>query len=82
MRTPLHTSAPLNPRDLEAIVTMLEVAGLTLTETPGQTFTREALFREANALIGPKVRIDESDMAIVLKGMKTFRNVGGELCVR
>lgn len=73
---------PSRARDLEAIVTLLEVAALSLTAEPGQTFTVEQLIAEARDIAGEDVLL--RDVKIVLeKGKTTFlRRVGKEFCLK
>lgn len=65
-------------RDLEAIVTLLEVAALSLTTEPGKTFTIEQLIAEACDIAGEHVSL--RDIKIVLEKGKTsfLRRVGGK----
>ena len=55
-----------NPRDLDVIVTLLELAALELTPERGATFTREELFHEARAYGGEELVLLETDLNIVL----------------
>jgi len=81
-RKPAH-GVPAETRDLEAIVTTLEVAAIFLTPTPGATFTRQQLLEEAQRLNGDEVKIREEDLRIVLKkhGFVKYAG-GGRLCIR
>lgn len=65
-------------RDLEAIVTLLEVAALSLTTEPGKTFTLEQLVAEAREIAGEEVSL--RDIKIVLEKGKTsfLKHVGGK----
>ena len=69
-------------RDLETIVTVLEVAALSLTTEPGATFTREHLIEEAHKLSGDEVDLQDEDIKIVLTKQGFLRRVGKELCMR
>ena len=74
---------PAESRDLEAIVTTLEVAAIFLTPTPGATFTRQRLLEEAQKLNGDEVKLREEDLKIVLKKHGFVKSVGGgKLCIR
>lgn len=64
------TVEPWDSRDLETIVTLLELAAITLTTKPKAVFTREALIQEAHRYAGPKIRLDERDIGIVLPHMQ------------
>lgn len=68
-----------NPKDLEVIVTMLEIAAIYLTPEVGSRFTREALFAQANEIAGPKLQLDERDLRIVLPFMKSLQRHPGRL---
>ncbi len=71
-----------HPQDLETIVTMLEIAAIFLSPTPGATFTADELIAQVHHL-DPGMGIDERDLRIVLRGLKTIRKtVGGRLELR
>lgn len=58
-------------RDLEAIVTVLEIGAIIHTNKPGDRFTKRQLFDSARELM-PEVI--EGDMEIVFAGMgRTFK---------
>jgi hypothetical protein len=57
---------PADPRDLEALTTLLELAAIFLTEDPSSTFTAEQLVAEARDIAGDEVKFDENDLRIVL----------------
>lgn len=57
---------PARSTDLEAIVMLLELAAISLTSSPGDTFTAEQLFDEARQLGGDEIVLDRSDVDIVL----------------
>lgn len=68
-----------NPRDLEVILTLLEIAALELTPTAGATFTREDLFARALEIGGgpeefPMLHVD---LAIVFRGVNFLRREAG-----
>ena len=76
-------SVPAETRDLEAIVTTLEVAAIFLTPTMGATFTRERLLEEAQKLNGDEIKLREEDFRIVLKKHGFIKSAGGgKLCIR
>lgn len=66
---------PNRARDLEAIVTLLEVAALSLTTTPGATFTIQQLIDEAIEIGGDDVSV--RDMRIVLKKANFLEKLAG-----
>jgi hypothetical protein len=69
-------------KDLEAIVTLLEVAALSLTTEPGETFSFEALVREARSIGGDEIELDDGDVKIVMEKARFVERVGGELRLR
>jgi hypothetical protein len=70
-------------RDLEAIVTLLELAAVYLTPTPDATFTVEELLIEAHRLGGDEVRIEVDDVKIVLGKAGFLKKLkGGLLCLK
>ena len=75
-------STPAQASDLETIVTVLEVAALSLTTGPGATFSREHLIEEAHKLSGEEVDLQDEDIKIVLSKQGFLKRVGKELCMR
>ena len=69
-------------KDLEAIITLLEVAALSLTTEPEERFTLEELVREARAIGGDEIELDDRDIKIVMEKANFIENVGGELRLR
>ena len=69
-------------KDLEAIVTLLEVAALSLTTEPDKAFTLEELVREARAIGGEEIELDDRDIKIVMEKVSFIEHVGGELRLR
>jgi len=59
-------SSRANPKDLEAIMLMLELAAINLTRTPDSKFTAQELLEEARDLGGDDLVLDQLDIAIVL----------------
>lgn len=72
----------VQPRDLETILTILEVAALSLTKSPDSTFTRNELIKEAKKIAGDELEIREDDIKIVLHKQGFLRKVGSELQLR
>ena len=75
-------NAPVQPRDLETILTILEVAALSLTKVPGATFTRKQLIQEAKEIGGKDIELREEDIKIVLHKQGFLESVGTELRLR
>lgn len=71
------------PRDLEAIVMLLELAAIYLTQGPESTFTARELIDEARVIGGDGLQLDEADVKIVL-GKAGFlrKNHGGRLSLK
>ena len=73
----------VNGRDLEAIVTTLEVAALSLSPENDSTFTREQLIAEAHSLCGDAIALQDEDIKIVLNKHSFLRRTGkGKLCIK
>lgn len=72
----LRSFPPADPRDLEALVALLEVAAIFLTERPESSFTAEQLIAEARKIAGEEFGFDAADMKIVLDGMTTVIRTG------
>lgn len=79
---PRYVNEPSPARDLEALVTILEVAALNLTESPDSTFTREQLLEEARSIGGEGIFIDERDARIVLEKAAFITWSAGEMRLR
>lgn len=77
-----QTNKVASPRDLETIITLLEVAALSLTTEEGATFTREQLIREAKATGGEEIDLRDEDIDIVLQKQGFLVKVGKELRLR
>lgn len=74
---------PMHPKDLEAIVNLLVIAGIHLTPEPDAQFTFDQLMDEVLELGGGECRVDPADARIVLDNMVTFKRLpGGLLCLR
>jgi hypothetical protein len=76
----LQRNVPTSPKDLGALVTMLEVAALSLTTEPGKTFTLEQLIKEARNIGG--LDFEERDVRIVLKKQNFLVKAGGEYVLK
>ena len=70
---PRVDTPPQHPQDLEAIVTLLELAAIFLTPAPGTLFTFDELIAQAHEIAGPECLIAPRDARIVLPFMKTIR---------
>lgn len=66
---------PMQPDDLEAIVTLIDLASVLLTPDLGATFTFDDLMREINDLTEGEVVIDPRDVQIVLPHVKTIEHL-------
>jgi hypothetical protein len=54
------------PRDLEYIVTLIQIAAIYLTPEPGTLFTYEQIFNQAKELAGEEFPLEETDFKIVM----------------
>ena len=76
---PVVTGYAPQPKDLEAIVTILQLAALDLTPTTGTTFTEEELVAKAIEIGGDGMGIDVNDVKIVLGKPGFLKKEGGKL---
>lgn len=63
--------------DLEAIVTLLDLAAISLTPDPSARFTYEQLLAEARDIGGDEITLDERDVKIVLPFMPYIKRERG-----
>jgi hypothetical protein len=77
-----ETNRVASSRDLETIITLLEIAALSLTTEEGATFTRDRLIAEAREIGGPEIDLRDEDVDIVLKKQGFLTKVGKELRLR
>tara|TARA_R110001606_G_scaffold381646_1_gene542954 strand:- start:568 stop:1596 length:1029 start_codon:yes stop_codon:yes gene_type:complete len=70
---------PVPKRDLEAIVTLLELAAISLTDTPDDTFSLEDLVREAKLLAGTSFELEMEDIINVMSKAAFVKSVGKQL---
>jgi hypothetical protein len=73
---PRVSTPPMHSTDLEAIVTLLDLAAIYLTPSPNTLFSFEALLAQAREISGPDLVLAERDVRIVLPFMKTIRKRG------
>jgi hypothetical protein len=79
-KTPPTPQMPRSDRrDLEAIVTLLELAAIYLTPNPDAEFTVEELLGEAHRLGGADLMLEENDVRIVLGKAGFLKKVGSRL---
>lgn len=71
-----------NPRDLEAIVTVLELAAVFLTTVPDQTFSEKQLIDKARELAGTDLQLREEDLKMVLGKSGFLKKTAGKLMLR
>jgi len=57
---------PMDGRDLECIVALLEMAAIELTPVPEATFTRDELVAKAREIGGPEVTLADADVDNVI----------------
>jgi hypothetical protein len=73
---------PWDPEDLEAIVTLLELAAITLTKDPEGSFTEEELLQEACEYCGGDFQPSDVDMKIVLSTATFLKRDGARLSLK
>jgi hypothetical protein len=71
-----------SPKDLGVIITLLEVAALSLTTEAGATFSLDQLIGEARKFAREGVELDERDIKIVLKKRTFLEKIGNEFRLR
>jgi hypothetical protein len=79
---PQLRNSPPPAKDLEAIVTLLEVAALSLTTELGSTFSIGRLIREARDLAGDEIDLDERDAKTVLEKASFLEREGNDYRLR
>lgn len=73
---PLPPFPPADPTDLEALVTLLELAALSLTNGPDSTFTEAQLLAEVRKVAG-EFEFEERDLKIVLDNSGFLKKARG-----
>ena len=77
------SNEPVPSKDLEALVTLLEVAALSLTTSQDTTFTYEELFNEAREYAGDQFDLDKKDVNIILEKASFIKKLSQhEFCLR
>jgi hypothetical protein len=66
---PIVTNYIPQPHDLETIVTLLELAAIFLTPTPGTLFTYQQLLEQARELAGDDFVVEDLDAELVFDNM-------------
>ncbi len=66
---PVITDYKPQPHDLEAIITLLELAAIFLTNAPGDQFTYEQLLAQARELAGDDFVLEDADAKIVFDNL-------------
>jgi len=87
---PRSSKAPMAPvippaygRDLEAIVSLLELAAIQLTTGPGVAFTRQQLLDAAREFGGDEIELEAADVDIVIGKSGFLKKVaGGQFCLK
>ena len=72
-------NSPLPTKDLEAIVTLLEIAAITLTDKPDATFSKAELLACARDYAGDEIEIEDTDVELVLEKASFVKNNAGSL---
>ena len=75
---PVVTSAHSpDPKDLEAIVTLMQLAAIWLTPSPDATFSEGELLAQMRELGDEEVRVADADARIVLQHARFLRTERG-----
>lgn len=74
---PVMPNKPASSKDKEALLTLLEVSALALTDTPDASFTLDDLIRQAQELGGEAVPVDPRDAKNIVEKAKFLKVVGG-----
>lgn len=74
--------SPAPPRDLEAIVSLLELAALSLTDKPGAQFTEEQLIEEAQSIAGDEFKVVIGDAKLVIGKSGFLKKVGKKFTLK
>lgn len=78
-----HRNTPTPKRDLEVLVTLLEIAALSLTDNPDSQFTKDELFKEVRGLAGGEYLVQSVDLETVIKGCSFLHKTGnGKMALR
>jgi hypothetical protein len=75
---PKITDYKADPKDLETIVTMLQLAAIFLTPTTGTIFTLQQLLDQVRQLCGKDLLIEEKDIMIVLANSSFLKKLSGQ----
>lgn len=81
-KAPIVTTFVPQPRDLEAIVTLLQLAAIELTPAPGTKFTAKQLLERVRELGGDEVKVDDADIKIVLGKAGFLKKSGNEFSLK
>ncbi|MBS0221805.1 MAG: hypothetical protein JSR91_13795 [Proteobacteria bacterium] len=74
---PIMPNRPASGKDKEALLTLLEVSALALTDTPEASFTLDDLIKQAQDLGGDTVVVDPKDAENIIEKAKFLLRVGG-----
>ena len=77
-RSPPEVTGPTpDPKDLEVIVTLLQLAALELTPEPDMSFTFEDLLKQALVIGGSEVVLDSVDVQVVFPFLGFLKKLPG-----
>lgn len=75
---PIIKMEPMDSHDLEAIVTLLEITAIMLTNKSGDQFTKEELVAEAHRISGRDFALHQVDVDIVFPFLKFLKKHPGK----
>lgn len=80
----LNPQPLVNGRDLEVIVSLMEMAVIELTTGPGVMFTKDQMYTLMREIIGPDTELLDVDLDIVLRnsGYLLRRHPGAQFSMR
>lgn len=79
----MPSGPPPDPKDLEVLVTLLELAAIDLTPAPDVRFTSDQLVAKAMDWGGREMGVEEADLRIVIRSSSFLRrHPRGELSLR
>lgn len=65
-------------RDLETIVSLVEIAAICLTTVNKRTFSRDELLNEVRVCAGPDMVLHDIDFDLVMPGMRWLKHERGK----
>ena len=67
-----------NGRDLETLVSLVEIAAIGLTTVNKRTFMRDELLREVRVCASPEMVLHDIDLDLAMPGMRWLKRERGK----